>query len=185
LLNLHRAGADAVGNQFAKLFLHQTLLHQVFEYGDGQLEPGLDFAGVGIHAGKSVAVEGGRHVHLDAVGAFLVADCNADALGLKLNFLLKDELVEDVPGVEAFQRLGYLVLTANLVELLAHLSHSDALVADFGEYVRGALGSVVALRHKVKQHAECDEGNYDAEKNSFASFLVLKYSSHSRCLLRW
>ncbi len=111
------------------------MLHEVFENRHGQLKSGLDFAGISVHAHKRVAVEGRRDVLLDAVCAFLVADSDAQLLGFKLNFLLKDELVQDVPGVEAFEGLGDGVPAANFVELLAHFSHRDGLVAHFGQHV--------------------------------------------------
>src|SRR5207245_3322039 len=90
----------AVGNQFAKFFLDEALLDEIFEDRDGQLEAGLDFASVGVHADEGVAIKGCRDILLDAVGAFLITDGDAQALSLKLNFFLKDELVQNVAGVE-------------------------------------------------------------------------------------
>ena len=167
-----------------ELFFDHAGTDELFEGRDGHLEALLNLLGVGFIANEGVAVESGGKNLADAVGALLIADGDAEALGFVFDFLLKDELLEDLVGVETFELAGDGIVLANLVEALIDVREGDGLIANLGDHVAGSLRGVWALRHKIEEHAEREHADDDAEEDSDAGFLVIKGSSHSRCLLR-
>src|SRR5712664_1984890 len=125
VLQLGGADADAIGYELAKLVLEQALANEFLEDGYRELKSSLDFGGVAVHADEGVAVVGGGKKLADAVGALLVGNADAQALGFVLHFLLEDELVENLAGVQGLQLLGNLVALLNFCELLADLGGAD------------------------------------------------------------
>src|SRR6202023_2133988 len=158
VLQLGGADADAICDELAKLVLEQALPNEFFEYRDSQLEAGLDLGGVAVHANECVAVVGGGKKLADAVGALLVGNADAQALGFVFHFFLEDELVENLARVQGLQLLGNLVALLNFRELLAHFGGADGFVANFGDNVcGGSFAGAGRLRHEIEEHAAAEE----------------------------
>ncbi len=157
-MQLGGADADAIGYELAKLVLEQALANEFLEDGYRELKSSLDFGGVAVHADEGVAVVGGGKKLADAVGALLVGNADAQALGFVLHFLLEDELVENLARVEGLQLLGNLVALLNLRELLADLGGADGFVANFGDNVcGGSFAGAGRLRHEIEEHAAAEK----------------------------
>src|SRR5258708_19179830 len=158
VLQLGGTDADAIGYELAKLVLEQALPNELLEDRHRQLKSGLDLGGVAVHADESVSVVGGGKKLTDAVGALLVGNADAQALGFVFHFFLEDELVKNLAGVQGFQLLGNLVSLLNFRELLAHFGGADGFVANFGDNVcGGSFAGAGRLRHEIEEHAAAEE----------------------------
>jgi len=92
-------------------------------------------------------------------------------------------LLKNLVGIKAFELAGNRIVLTELVELLRDVGEGNGLVADLGYDVTGGLRRIGALGNEIKQHTERKHPNDDPEEDADPGLLILKSSSHSRCLL--
>ncbi len=147
ILKLGRAHADPVGHEL------------LFEDGHGQLEPRLDFGRIALHADKRATSEGRGNVLSDAIGALLVRNGDPEAFGFVFNLFLKNQLLQNLLGVEGLEGPHVGIALLDLVKLLAHILHADGLISDLGHGIGGDLAAHRRLRDKVEEHAASEDQN--------------------------
>ncbi len=96
-----------------------------------------------------------------------------------MNFFGIHQLRQDLPGVEAFELLRYLVAAFNFAELLADFGERDGLiVANLGHHVAGLGIRVRPLWHQIQQHTDCNQSDKYSDENSDQDLPVIPCSSH-------
>src|SRR5580704_135181 len=183
ILDFRWCDADAIREQFAEFLFDQAAAHDLFERRHRHLKTLTDFASICIHADETIAIESGWQILANPVGALFVADGDTQTLGFQFNFLREDQLLEDLVGVQSFERLRNLVSLTNFVQLLIDVAQRDALITNLGDRVCRGLTSGSALGHEIEEHAQREHANNDAEKDPDAGFLVFECTWHYRFLL--
>ena len=111
---------------------------------------------------------------LDHRSQFVIRYRNLQAVCLIFNFLLEDQAIQNLAGVERLHNLRNLAALRNLLHPLLNVLDGDSSASDGCDGIRRGGAGARPLRHEIKQHADGNQADKNSDEDPGKDLFILE-----------